>query len=842
MPVATTGDGDELGSAAAAPLPQAGYSSPSSDTSDDELSRATTTSPPPPTDEPDRSIDGAAAGELTLVAATRATGRPGLQAADRLAEFAVPSDDELPPTETADDADPCCGHRAPVDDDGHAVRPVDAALRRELLAGAAERRTGTAGRAGPAARRVGFSEPAAAAATRAGPAPPTAASTRRERQAERSRAYFERREAQRAVAARFGFAGSTPAPLLGWLVWTFAHRLRAMADVARVARARQQLAFHRLVRAARVRRAETRRLLEQPPRSIRCDVGYDASTGVFTYRDVTGRVSSVHPATDGGTVVAYAADGTFTQPMLPPAESGFVLAPEASGAWCYYHTELGTAQWLPPEGSEPLTTVTLATSITADGSPPMLPRDVGLGNLPPWIGWSALHRDTDSRTLLVHVRTGAMREGPWISLRSCRGGVYYANLVSREVRWAAPLNWMRSWVSRQLLPPEVTQCLAELARLPWSLDRVQAVVRDSCAGLHRVVLGDRFAYSDRAPLPLLCARECVEGGAPPCDYDACMHGLPQYEPDAADSWLTYPLPPSAPAGLDAADSTPASLELLPVYGPDRSPEQHQAASLLRAWWSEYYWGREEGSRSWWRSFCVETRGDSGSACADLDRPGWRDLCWSVYLAGTPSPVCGSATDEASPTGGSPVSTCTGSADDSAGPPPHAGPMLEAIELAVVRAGSLLDLLIRPPASSLALYGRVCGLAASAASASAAGDHLAADRLCVRLLSELGSDDVFERCELLCLSPCGAVRYISSRLESLDAGQPQAATDAALQAAYDIATAFATSPHPRPDSPPTTQMPPLELSPRATAGWASRAMDCSPSGHAEGDDFGDSKSP
>ena len=135
--------------------------------------------------------------------------------------------------------------------------------------------------------------------------------------------------------------------------------------------------------------------------------------------------------------------------MSPPADSPIVLRPEASGAWCYYNTALGTAEWHPPDGSMQLSDHQLVlTSIGPHCQPPpRLPRTVGLGCLTdtPWI---VLYQDSDSRVLLFHRLTGAIREAPWIALRTFGGRVYFAKVVTRETSWFPPPLWMAGWVMR----------------------------------------------------------------------------------------------------------------------------------------------------------------------------------------------------------------------------------------------------------------------------------------------------------------------------------------------------------------------------------------------------------
>eukprot|EP00966_Prymnesium_polylepis_P012512 287659-Prymnesium_polylepis.1 len=48
------------------------------------------------------------------------------------------------------------------------------------------------------------------------------------------------------------------------------------------------------------RRLAALRLLALPPHPIRCDVGHDAASGHFSFRNARGSVGRLHPARPGG--------------------------------------------------------------------------------------------------------------------------------------------------------------------------------------------------------------------------------------------------------------------------------------------------------------------------------------------------------------------------------------------------------------------------------------------------------------------------------------------------------------------------------------------------------------
>ena len=164
-----------------------------------------------------------------------------------------------------------------------------------------------------------------------------------------------------------------------WMVLSFAYLLRrhALALPSAVAR-----------REAAAERERIRGLIALPPRPmIGFDVGFsdyhDGAEFGFTFRSPAGVLGQVHPgAKPKAAIPAYAPDGVTVEPMFPPPASTWVLAPEASGAWCYYDTSCGGASWFPPEGSSSPTIRTLMVSevLFAD-SPPPFDRQLTLGTV-----------------------------------------------------------------------------------------------------------------------------------------------------------------------------------------------------------------------------------------------------------------------------------------------------------------------------------------------------------------------------------------------------------------------------------------------------------------------------
>ena len=96
------------------------------------------------------------------------------------------------------------------------------------------------------------------------------------------------------------------------------------------------------------------------------------------------------------------------------------------------------------------------------------------------------------------------------------GVIYFANIVSRETRWAPPHRWMQGWVSRR--GPFIAEEL-DISQHPY------------------IHVSDGRAFDHRTSPSASYARRMVEGGAPYMHED----GAPQYAPDAFDTDASYPL-------------------------------------------------------------------------------------------------------------------------------------------------------------------------------------------------------------------------------------------------------------------------------------------------------------
>ena len=66
-------------------------------------------------------------------------------------------------------------------------------------------------------------------------------------------------------------------------------------------------------------RSRVQELLKTTPRKLNYDVGYDETTGVFSFRSELGVITyDEHPAGTNGTVPSYDRDGTVVPPLQPP--------------------------------------------------------------------------------------------------------------------------------------------------------------------------------------------------------------------------------------------------------------------------------------------------------------------------------------------------------------------------------------------------------------------------------------------------------------------------------------------------------------------------------------------
>lgn len=376
-------------------------------------------------------------------------------------------------------------------------------------------------------------------------------------------------------------------PASTWLAAAFAYemlrrtrvtreRLQAQASRwdAALARAAVQMSPLRSV-AEYVRRLRAAVAMRQrpQPRPMAYDVGYDAVTSRFSFRAGSGAIMSSHPHGDSmETVAALSPAGRVVSPMQPPSDSPIALVPEATGMWCYLDTATGAASWHAPPGSTPLTTVSLITADFSDRPPPCLHPSIQLGALD-GTPWEPIFQDSNDRVLLFHRLTGAIREAPWIALRTSGGRAYFANLLTRETRWFPPRLWMEGWLFRPL-------CSAD---------------RRGCPEPHPLFGGTAYG---RSLLPPELARSRVEGGAPYLD----ARGSPQYGADAWDSSHTHPRCNSPMPLMDRHGLPPEESDLFSVMadvqrdGCDVARRLAAAVSLAEQSWQPCGWNAESRRR------------------------------------------------------------------------------------------------------------------------------------------------------------------------------------------------------------------------------------------------------
>jgi len=182
-------------------------------------------------------------------------------------------------------------------------------------------------------------------------------------------------------------------------VWAFHLRLLALLQRvrARLARARLACAYRqnalslkflrKLKQLVRARNAAVQ-LRSQAPRALDTyDVGFDALTRTYSYRDENGRVSTDHPAAACGS--------TPMHPLSPPAGSHVLVVPEETGGHCYLDATSGLATWDAPAESGPLASSVAEpqTSVPTE-APPQLDASMRLGTLDSnSSSWATLYRD-----------------------------------------------------------------------------------------------------------------------------------------------------------------------------------------------------------------------------------------------------------------------------------------------------------------------------------------------------------------------------------------------------------------------------------------------------------------
>ena len=305
----------------------------------------------------------------------------------------------------------------------------------------------------------------------------------------------------------------------------FCHRLRRAAE--------HRIAARRAAAALRARVLELRSRAPSPLTGF--DVGLTVDSQLL-YRSPRGVVSTAHPACRPDELIplgsALLADGSVSAPLQPPSGSYVEPVPDASGAICYVDRDTGEAQWSAPLLSSPMQPRSLLAAEHDFDAPPSYPTaserepdapsraPYGLLTLATLRGthWRHLPIDGSSRVTLYHEETGAVREGPWISLR-WHNSLYYVNIITRETRWFPPHRWMEGWISR--------------------------ACDDGAGSLDTPFAGTRVSQW-LWPLPL--SRVRTEGGGVPTLYE---RGLPPWPIDAMDDACSHPLaiatPPNAVA-------------------------------------------------------------------------------------------------------------------------------------------------------------------------------------------------------------------------------------------------------------------------------------------------------
>ena len=307
----------------------------------------------------------------------------------------------------------------------------------------------------------------------------------------------------------------SPGAVLADLLSSHMRSVTAMAPA--IAAAGAAWAERAAARAARVAM-----VVASSPRTVaRWRVG--VHSGRLVYYDTVSQASQwAHPLT-GSSVwpLVAVADVVAARRMWPPVGSPWELAVAAAGGVCYRHTITDAVQWAPPPGSQvdPAgpTYPPPVGSVVPDAScgrfwcgpqwrgamPPehervsMLASPVAEGEREPrWLGqWDAVAGEH----VFVHRITRAVRRGPWVSMPSAEGRIYYLNLRTGWSRWDPPPLWETGWVGRA---SQTWGAADWRARIPSAVPRGREVCGGAPVGVDvEAALGSCVEQMMLAPTP-----------------------------------------------------------------------------------------------------------------------------------------------------------------------------------------------------------------------------------------------------------------------------------------------------------------------------------------------------
>ena len=277
-------------------------------------------------------------------------------------------------------------------------------------------------------------------------------------------------------------------------------------------------------------------------------------SGRVVYYDTAARASRwAHPLSGSSAWPLVAvADAVVAHRMWPPIGSPWEVAVAATGGICYRHTDTDEVRWAPPPGSrmEPAGPVypppvglvvpgmlcDLAPRVWGSAIPPVHARPSMLASPavegerePRWLGqWDAVVCEH----VFVHRLTRAVRRGPWVSMPSTAGRIYYLNLRTAWSRWDPPPLWEAGWVRRASQVQGAVE--AGQARFPVAVPRGREVCGGAPVGAD-VAAALRPCVEEVVAVVLgPCGERATDGHGAALTHLAVAYGDPAFEQHLSD--------------------------------------------------------------------------------------------------------------------------------------------------------------------------------------------------------------------------------------------------------------------------------------------------------------------
>ena len=202
-----------------------------------------------------------------------------------------------------------------------------------------------------------------------------------------------------------------------------------------------QAAARRTIFARAAAKLHIQRLAKAPKPMRNWFVGLDPA-GRLLYQSALGGVPQLaHPSGVPSSAMLSAA-GELLPPRWPSSTSGWFMAPELLGGFCFHRPSDDVISWHPP-----------ADNLAAPPSPlPRLPfrqppQHAGASVAAPPEPWVVRYRG--EHICYLNQRTGALRRGPWVCLHEpVTGRIYAFDPKSGESSWVIPYGWMERWIHR----------------------------------------------------------------------------------------------------------------------------------------------------------------------------------------------------------------------------------------------------------------------------------------------------------------------------------------------------------------------------------------------------------